>query len=217
MINECISSLLERGFDMTGHKEGRLVVDETGHEIYYRIYGRGLETLVCLHGGPGADHRYLVRMGELADERVSVLLYDQLGSGRSDRPDDDSLWDFPRFVEELETLRSTLGLGQVHLYGQSWGGMLALQYVLEHPEGVQSLILSNTAASMPEWAKVMARLLTQLPDEVYTTIMRFGALRQYDHPEMIEAMWEFYSRFVRRASPFEPGRSLEECRKSWSR
>lgn len=168
--------------------------------------------MICLHGGPGADHRYLVRMGELADERLKVLLYDQLGSGRSDRPDDDSLWAFPRFVDELEAVRSEMDLGRVHLYGQSWGGMLALQYALDHPEGVKSLILSDTAASMPEWAKAMAGLLTQLPNEVYTTIMKLEASQQYEHPEMIEAMWEFYSRCVRRSTPYEPAKSLKECK-----
>ena len=79
-----------------------------------------------------------------------MLLYDQLGSGRSDRPDDSTLWVVPRFVEELETVRTKLALGRVHLMGQSWGGFLALQYALDHPQGVKSLVLSNTAASTPE-------------------------------------------------------------------
>ncbi|MCW3991812.1 MAG: proline iminopeptidase-family hydrolase [Candidatus Bathyarchaeota archaeon] len=192
--------------------EGRLVIDEAGHEIYYKLYGSGPETLVCLHGGPGADHRYLVRMGELSGEVLKVLLYDQLGSGQSDRPDDDSLWTVPRFVGELETIRSEMNLGRVHLYGQSWGGMLALQYALDHPEGVKSLILSNTAASMPEWAKVMAKLKMQLPTEIFATVMEFEATQQYEHPDMIEAMWEFYARYVRRSFPFEPARSLKECK-----
>ena len=84
-------------------QEGRLAVDEAGHEIYYRLFGEGPETLVGLHGGPGADHRYLARLGELAGDGIQVLLYDQLGSGKSDVPDDASLWIVPRFVEELET------------------------------------------------------------------------------------------------------------------
>lgn len=197
---------------MIHYKESRLVIDNFGHEIYYKLYGSGPETLICLHGGPGADHKYLVRMGELADESLKVLLYDQLGSGQSDRPDDDSLWTVPRFVEELETIRLKMNLGRVHLYGQSWGGMLALQYTLDHPEGVKSLILSNTAASVPEWAKVMAKLKMKLPTEIFTTILKFEATQQFEHPEMIEAMWEFYARFVRRSIPFEPARSLKECK-----
>ena len=96
-------------------QEGRLAVDTAGHEIYYRLFGSGSETLVGLHGGPGADHRYLSRLGELAGDGLQVLLYDQLGSGKSDRPDDSSLWVVPRFVEELEKVRTELGLGQMHL------------------------------------------------------------------------------------------------------
>jgi proline iminopeptidase len=151
-------------------------------------------------------------MGELSNDRLKVLLYDQLGSGQSDRPEDDTLWTVPRFVEELETIRSDLNLGRVHLYGQSWGGMLALQYALNHPEGVKSLILSNTASSMPKWANVMTKLVTQLPTEVFTTIMKFASEQKYEHPEMIEAMWEFYSRHLRRSTPFEPIRSILECK-----
>src|SRR5438552_3994633 len=67
---------------MADVKEGRLVIDDAGHEIYYRLFGSGAETLVGLHGGPGADHRYLARLGELADDGLQVLLYDQLGSGQ---------------------------------------------------------------------------------------------------------------------------------------
>ena len=71
---------------------------------------------------PWADHRYLTRLGELAGDGLQVLLYDQLGSGKSDVLDDPALWVVPRFVEELETVRTALGLGRVHLMGQSWGG-----------------------------------------------------------------------------------------------
>src|SRR6185436_11962467 len=98
-------------------KEGKLIINEAGHQIFYRLFGQGNETLVGLHGGPGADHRYLLRLGELAGGNLQVLLYDQLGSRLSDRPDDASLWTVPRFVEELETIRQSLNLGRMHLLG----------------------------------------------------------------------------------------------------
>ena len=132
---------------MAEERDGRLAIDEAGHEIYYRLFGEGPETLVGLHGGPGSHHLGIERLGEVADDSLQVLLYDQLGSGKSDVPDDPSLWTVPRFVEELETVRTKLRLGRVHLYGQSWGGMLALQYALDHPAGVKSLVLSNTGSS----------------------------------------------------------------------
>ena len=126
---------------MATMREGRLAIDKDGHEIYYVLFGEGKETLVGLHGGPGADHRYLLRLGELAGDNLQVLLYDQLGSRLSDRPEGNSFWTVERFVEELETIRNKMDLGRVHLLGQSWGGMLALQYALDHPEGVKSLVL----------------------------------------------------------------------------
>jgi proline iminopeptidase len=100
-------------------EEGRLAIDEAGHEVWYRRYGNGTRTMVGLHGGPGGSHRYLTRLGELASGDLQVILYDQLGGGNSDRPDDESLWSLPRFVDELETIRTRLELGAVHLYGQS--------------------------------------------------------------------------------------------------
>ena len=113
--------------------DGRVVVDDAGHEIYYRRYGAGPATILGLHGGPGLDHRYIERLRELAGGDLQVVLFDQLGSGRSDRPDDPSLWTMERFVAEVEAVRTALGLARVHLYGQSWGGWLALQYALDHP------------------------------------------------------------------------------------
>lgn len=191
-------------------KEGRLRIDAAGHEIYYRLFGSGPETLVGLHGGPGADHRYLLRLGELAHGSLQVLLYDQLGSGQSDRPDDNALWTVPRFVEELEAVRAGLGLGQVHLFGQSWGGMLALQYVLDRPRGVKSLLLSNTGSSTLAILRGMTQLRAELPAEILLPLLRHEATGDWAHPEYREAFHRLYARHLRRATPFEPERSLAE-------
>ena len=103
--------------------------------------------LLVLHGGPGVSSRYITRINETLCDDMRLVLYDQLGSGESDWPDDPSLWQVQRFVDEVETVRTTLGLGDVSLYGQSWGGMLALAYTLQHPANVQALVLSNTYAN----------------------------------------------------------------------
>ncbi len=193
-------------------KEDRLVIDEAGHEIYYKLFGKGSETLVGLHGGPGADHRYLVRLGELADDDLQVLLYDQLGSGQSDRPDDAALWTVPRFVEELETVRTGLKLGPVHLLGQSWGGMLALQYTLDHPEGVKSLIASNIGASTADIVRGMQGRRMELPEDTFRKLVKYEGDQDFENSEFIDAMWKFYARFLRRSTPFEPERSQKECK-----
>jgi proline iminopeptidase len=191
-------------------KEGRLVIDDAGHEIYYRLIGSGEETLVALHGGPGSDHRYLSRLGELAGDGLQVLLYDQLGSGRSDRPDDTSLWVVPRFVEELETVRMELDLGRVHLLGQSWGGFLALQYALDHPEGVRSLVLSNTASSTAECFRGMTQLRLDLGADLFAKMIAYEGRGDYESPEYEAAVMQLYARHLRRATPFEIERSIRE-------
>ena len=195
---------------MDAEREGRLVVDEAGHEIAYWLFGEGPETLVGLHGGPGADHRYLRRLGELAGGGLQVLLYDQLGSGKSDCPDDLSLWTVPRFVQELETVQTELGLGRVHLLGQSWGGFLALQYALDHPEGVKSLVLSNTASSTAETYRGMTQLRLGLGAELFTSMVMHEGRGDTEGEEYQAMVMQLYARHLRRSTPFEIERSIAE-------
>ncbi|HUR49309.1 MAG TPA: alpha/beta fold hydrolase, partial [Acidimicrobiales bacterium] len=98
---------------------------------------------------------------------------DQVGCGRSDRPTDPGLWRIESFVEELAAVRQQLGLDQVHLLGQSWGGMLALEYLLTKPEGVVSLTLSNSLASAPLWGEEARRLRADLPAGIQKAMRRF--------------------------------------------
>jgi proline-specific peptidase len=195
---------------MTGVVEGRVAIDAAGHEVYYEIHGDGPQTLLGLHGGPGLDHRYLERLGSLASGDLRVVLYDQLGGGRSDRPDDPGLWTVERFVEEVDALRRALELGPVHLFGQSWGGWLALQYALDHPDAVRSLILSNTSASIPETWAGMLTLKASLPPDVLVRIARHEAAGDFADPDYLACVNELYARHLRRATPFELDRSLAE-------
>jgi proline-specific peptidase len=106
-----------------GVQEGTISVD--GYQVWYRRVGSGGIPLLLLHGGPGAGHDYLESLEALAADRLTVF-YDQLGCGRSDQPDDRSLWRMERFVAEVDTVRRALNLEQIHLLGQSWGGWLAI-------------------------------------------------------------------------------------------
>ena len=125
-------------------EEGTIEID--GHQLWYRQGGESGVPLLLLHCGPGAGHDYLEPLAGLADRRA-VIFYDQLGCGRSDQPDDSSLWHIERFVREVDTIRAGLGLDRVHILGHSWGGWLAIEYMLGAPQGVEGLVLASTSAS----------------------------------------------------------------------
>src|SRR5579859_6031248 len=144
-------------------------IDVPGGRVWYASVGSGGVPLLCLHGGPGFTHYYLEALEILADRR-QVIFYDQLGCGKSDRPDDLSLWTVDLFVEELAAVRSALGLERLHLFGHSWGGMLAMQYVLDRQPTLESLTLCGSPASMPRWVRDCGELLAQQPPEVIRVI-----------------------------------------------
>ncbi len=175
------------------------------YRVWYRIVGGGADheniPLLVLHGGPGIPHDYLENLADLASDTRRVILYDQLGCGRSDQPDDPSLWRVDRFVEELGMVRRELGLDRVHLLGQSWGGMLAIEYALTQPQGLVSLILASTLSSMPLWIAEANRLRKELPPEVQETLLRHETVGTTDTFEYQQAMTVFYERHVIRVVP----------------
>jgi len=175
------------------------------YRVWYRIVGGGADheniPLVALHGGPGVPHDYIENLVDLASDSRRVILYDQLGCGRSDQPDDTSLWRVERFVEELGIVRRELGLDRIHLLGQSWGGMLAIEYALTQPQGLVSLILASTLSSMPMWIAEANRLRNELPQEIQETLLRHEAAGTTDDPEYQQAMMVFYQRHVIRVVP----------------
>mgnify|MGYP000400253332 CR=1 FL=1 len=141
-------------------REGRLPF--RGFTDWFKSVGGPVEAgkfpVLVLHGGPGAAHDYLEPIEALAATGRPVIFYDQLGCGQSDRPHDPSLWDVPLFVEEVGAVRQALGLDRLHILGQSWGGMLGMEYALTQPEGLVSLIIANSPASMTQWVSEANRL-----------------------------------------------------------
>ena len=138
-----------------------------GYETWYRVVGEdtpGRLPLLCLHGGPGSTHHYFEPLEELAEEGRRVVLYDQVGCGASSRPEDDSIYSLQLFLDELDSLRTALGLDRVHLLGTSWGGMLALEHVLARPDGVAGLVLSSTLCDAEQWTHEVRRLRDELPE-----------------------------------------------------
>jgi len=185
-------------------REGR--VSFRGYNVWYRIVGDreapGKSPLLCLHGGPGATHDYLEPLEAVAATGRRIIFYDQLGNGNSDHPSDPSMWTVALFVEELGVIRHALGLERVHLLGQSWGGMLAMEHALTRPAGLASLILADSPASMPQWIAEINRLCAELPPEVQATLLKHEAAGTTDDPAFQEGMMVFYGRHICRLDPW---------------
>lgn len=186
--------------------------DFEGSQTWYRVDGKlhpdGPAPLVVLHGGPGATHDYLTPLVGLATDGRAVVLYDQLGNGNSthypDRGAD--FWTVDLFVRELANLLDHLGVaGRYHVLGQSWGGFLAQEHAFTSPPGLRSLVLSNTAASFPDFVAAANKLRADLPPEVDATLRRHEEAGTTDDPEYAEACKVFYRRHLCRLDPWPQG------------
>ncbi len=185
-------------------REGRIPFH--GYHTWYRVVGDheepGKLPLLALHGGPGVPHDYLEPLEALAATGRCVVFYDQLGCGNSDQPHDPSLWTVDLFVEEVDAVRQALGLTDIHLWGSSWGGMLAMQYALTQPAGLASLTTASSPASVPRWLVEVNRLRDELPPETQQTLLRHEQAGTTGDPEYEEAMLVFYHRYVCRLDPW---------------
>jgi len=146
--------------------------------------------VLLLHGGPGANHMYLEAFDSyFPAEGIEYYYYDQLGSGYSDIPTDTSLWNIDRFVEEVEQVRLALNLDESNffLYGQSWGGILALEYALKYQKNLKGLIISNMMSSIPDYAKYADEVLgPQMDAGVLTEINEMEANEDFENPRYLE-------------------------------
>lgn len=148
--------------------------------------------VLLLHGGPGGTHEYLeVFENYFPAVGIEYYYYDQLGSYHSDQPDDPALWELPRFVDEVEQVRQALGLDHrnFYLYGQSWGGMLALEYALKYPEHLKGLVISNMMASIPAYNTYTRRILMPAMDQdALAEIQRLEAAEAYHDPRYMDLL-----------------------------
>ena len=152
--------------------------------------------VLLLHGGPGFTHEFFECFdGYLPKEGIEYVYYDQLDSYYSDQPNDSTLWTINHFVDEVEQVRQALKLDKenFYLYGQSWGGILAMEYALKHQEHLKGLIISNMVASIPAYEKYAAEVLgPQLPPEVYKEIKEMEANSDYANPKYEELVMNYY-------------------------
>ncbi|HYL72115.1 MAG TPA: alpha/beta fold hydrolase, partial [Candidatus Dormibacteraeota bacterium] len=121
---------------------GEGFIQVPGGPVWYRVFGSGSNTpLLMLHGGPGGSSCNFEPLATLVSAHRPVVVYDQLGGGRSGRPMDRNLWTLERSLEEVAAVRHSLGLGAIHLMGSSWGAALAADYAIKtDSRGLRSLI-----------------------------------------------------------------------------
>ncbi|MBO0930881.1 proline iminopeptidase-family hydrolase [Fibrella aquatilis] len=163
--------------------------------------------VLLLHGGPGANHTpFECFESYLPAEGIEFYYYDQLGSMNSDHPTDSTLWETPRFVEEVEQVRQALGLNKDNFYllGHSWGGILATEYALKHQQNLKGLIISNMMSSCPDYGKYADEVLAkQMDPKVLAEIRAIEARKDFNNPRYTELlMGNFYNEHFCRLKPW---------------
>ena len=158
--------------------------------------------LLLLNGGPGMSHEYFECMESfLPKEGIEFIYYDQLGTGFSDNPNDTTMWDLPRYVEEVEQVRVALHLDKDNFYllGHSWGGILAMQYALKYQNNLKGIVVSNMMASCPKYGEYSKVLQSKLNPDVLKTIQDLEAKKDYANPKYMELlMANFYNQHILR-------------------
>ena len=173
-----------------------------GHTTWYDASGtteEGKLPIVILHGGPGATHDYLEDLAVLSRSGRQTILYDQIGCGNSEHlpAAPASFWTTGLFKRELTGLLEHLGIDDAYtLLGQSWGGMLAMEHALDHPEGLKGMVVSNSPASIPLWVEEANRLRKGLPPEVQEVLLHHEAAGTTDDPAYEAAVTVFYERHL---------------------
>ena len=148
--------------------------------------------VLLLHGGPGMTHEYFEAFDSyFPGAGIEYYYYDQLGSRYSDQPNDSTLWELPRFVEEVEQVRQALGLTKDNFYllGHSWGGLLAIEYALKYQSNLKGLIVSNMMSSIPAYVEYAEKVLMPAMDpKVLAEVKALEARKAYKDPRYLELL-----------------------------
>ena len=170
-----------------------------GFKTYYRIVGEktpGKAPLVLLHGGPGSTHNYFEVLDKIAETGRQVIMYDQIGCGNSFVEGHPELFNADTWIKELIELRKHLGLDEIHLLGQSWGGMQTIWYALEYkPKGIKSYILSSTLSSAKLWEEEQKRRISYMSKEDQEALLGAVESRDYSSKEYNDALGRFMNMY----------------------
>lgn len=171
-----------------------------GFKTYYRIVGEkteGKKPLVLLHGGPGSTHNYFEVLDDVAKSGRQVIMYDQIGCGKSFIEGHPELFTAETWIKELIELRKHLNLEEIHLLGQSWGGMMAIWYALEYkPKGVKSYILASTLPSAKLWEEEQKRRISYMDEPDKKVLLEAEKTGDYASEEYKLALAKFMEMYT---------------------
>ncbi|TCD64548.1 hypothetical protein EIP91_003986 [Steccherinum ochraceum] len=174
-------------------------------KTHYWVHGdlkSGKTPLVALHGGPGSTHDYIAVISDITKAHgIPVILYDQIGNGRSTHLPEKlgvaDFWTVQLFIDELDSLLKHLGVqDNFDLYGHSWGGMLSIAFAVRQPKGLRKLILASAIPKMQDYVASTVKLRSTLPQDVQDTLTKHLAGEMVDPKELQAAEGAYYGRFV---------------------
>ncbi len=182
-------------------------VDYAGFKTYYEIYGERTpekKPLLILHGGPGDTHNYLLNYRDMADlYGRQIVFYDQIGCGASKIPhQEDDFYTYDLWIDEFYTVREALGLDDIHLFGNSWGGMLAMMCMIRDDTGVNSMVVNGSPVNIATWLSEANRLIEYMPTDMQEAIAEAERTGDYETPAAKAAYNEYYRRHVVGCDPW---------------
>ena len=173
----------------------QMVELSSGHKVWTKRFGNSPMKVLLLHGGPALTHEYLECFESfLPQAGIEFYHYDQLGSYYSDQPEDDALWTIDRFVEEVEEVRKALGLNKDNFYllGNSWGGILGMEYALKYQENMAGLLVSNMTADFDKYEAYNAQLRSQMRQSLIDSLVYYESREDYHNQEYLDLVFEEY-------------------------
>lgn len=216
MSPEC-ATVLASYFDSSGRADVlsggvRMIPIETPKGTFKvwtrRVGNNPTIKVLLLHGGPGGSSDFMSVFDSFFPAAgIEYYHYDQLGSFMSDKPSEPELWELPRFVDEVEQVRVALGLdaSNFYLWGQSWGGILAMEYALAHQMNLKALVISNMMSSVPAYNAYASNVFeSQMDPAVLAELKDFEAAEDFANPRYTELLFEHhYRHHVLRMPPAE--------------
>lgn len=198
------ATMKENNFNPSKIEGAEYIKLDNGFRVWTKRVGQGPIKILVLHGGPGGSHEYLECIEDFfSKDHYQIIFYDQLGSYYSDQPDDSSLWTIERFCDEVEQVRQSLGLENFYLYGQSWGGTLAIEYALKYQKYLKGVIISNMTGSMNSYVTYLNFLRSKLPQDIQDSLLFYEQRQDFLNPEYEKIIFEqVYSRHLCRCEPW---------------